>query len=117
MADDVKVPAQLVDELAALLVFIQQDNPTQLVFKLDALKRKAKELQEELRQVRGPSAVCHFCKPPVKLLIEEIEKHDRETHGVRRTPCKALGPNGLTCGQPKGHIGNHSHGYNYWSQA
>jgi len=85
LTTDIVVPTILVDRIAGMMVLLQKANPADILYELKGLRKIAGEIQQELQKIRGPWAVCHICKPPLRLRTEELYKHDTEVHNAYRS--------------------------------
>lgn len=101
-SETVALSPSVVDKLAGLLAMLQfrsnfdmmrlgkmvQDMNNELILFSHWITQQrkiigaARELQTELRKIRGDEGVCYLCSPPLKLTAEEMVKHDKEVHGV-----------------------------------
>jgi len=85
LTTDVIMPAVLVDRIAGMMVLLQKANPTDILYDLKNLRAIAVDIQQGIQKVRGPWAVCHICKPPKRINMLDIYKHDTEVHNAYRS--------------------------------
>lgn len=85
LTPDVILPSNLVDRLAALLVWLQNEDPANVLFHLSKMREAAGKLQAELQQHAGPWVICHLCEPAKRLHMSEVYQHDVEVHNAYRS--------------------------------
>lgn len=78
------ISGDLIDRLAGFLVAIQKADPTSYLVNLPKVREVAATLQGELQKIRGPWVVCHLCKPPLKVHMDELKEHDVKIHNAWR---------------------------------
>ena len=82
---DIIVPTILIDRIAGMMVLLQKANPVDILYEFKNLQKAAADIQQGLQKIRGPWAVCHICKPPKRINMEEMYKHDTEVHNAYRS--------------------------------
>lgn len=81
----ITISGDLVDQIASLLVWLQNEDPSRILTHLAKMREACSNLQGELQKIRGPWVVCHICQPSKRIKMEEIYKHDTEVHHAYRS--------------------------------
>ena len=84
LTPDIVISADLVDRIAGFLVMVQKADPTVYLTTLAKVREVASSLQSEIQKIRGPWVVCHVCKPPTKVHMDELKEHDVKLHNAWR---------------------------------
>jgi hypothetical protein len=85
LTTDIIVPTSLIDRIAGLMVLLQKASPVDVLYEFKNLRTIAADIQQGLQKIRGPWAVCHICKPPKRINMEDMYKHDTEVHNAYRS--------------------------------